>query len=47
MIILQKIKAKNRVTSKATDAGNETELNLIKESTPKQARRIIKIPTGV
>lgn len=34
MMRLHKFSAKNRVTRRATDAGNETELNLIKEFTP-------------
>jgi hypothetical protein len=40
------IKAENRPTRRATDAGNDTELRPIKELTPKHARRIIKIPIG-
>jgi len=42
----QRIKAKNSNTSRATDAGKETELRLIRELVPKHARRIIRIPKG-
>jgi hypothetical protein len=40
------IKAKNSATRRATDAGNDTELNPMSELTPKHASRMIRIPTG-
>lgn len=42
----QIIKPRNRTIKTATDAGKETELSPIRESTPKHASKITRIPTG-
>jgi len=42
----QAIRAKKRTIMQATLAGNETELNPMRELTPKQARRMTMIPNG-
>jgi hypothetical protein len=45
-IISKTIKLKNKTIKQATEAGNDTELNPIRELTPKHARRISRIPKG-
>lgn len=40
------IKPKNKMTKTATEAGNVTVLNPMRESTPKQMSRTRRIPTG-
>lgn len=47
IIISKKIKAKNKAIKQATEAGKDTELNPIRELTPKHARRIKRIPAGM
>ena len=43
---LHSIKAQKRHIKTATEAGKDTELRAIRELTPKQARRMIRIPIG-
>lgn len=40
------IKARNKRIIQATEAGNDTELSPIKESTPKQNSKVIMMPMG-
>lgn len=42
----QSIKAKNRRIMHATEAGNDTELSDMRESTAKQNSKVIMIPIG-
>ena len=42
----QHIKANKRIIIQATDAGKDTELNPMEESTPKHASKMIIIPKG-
>jgi len=44
---LHSIKAKKKHIKTATEAGKDMELSAIRECAPKQARRIIKSPTGM
>jgi hypothetical protein len=46
MIISKTIKPKNKMIKQATDAGKDTEHNLMRESTAKHAKRMIRIPIG-
>lgn len=41
-----RIKPRNSKIKQATDAGNDTELISIRESIPKQAKRMIIMPIG-
>ena len=43
---LQSIKAKKSPIKTATEAGKDTVLSAIRQLIPKQARRMIRIPTG-
>jgi hypothetical protein len=47
MIISKIIKPKNKTIKQATEAGKDTELNPMRELTPKHAKRMIKIPRGM
>jgi hypothetical protein len=47
IIISKESKAKNKATKQATEAGKDTELNPIRELTPKHAKRIKRIPAGM
>jgi len=47
MIISKIIKPKNKKIKQATEAGKDTELNPMRELTPKHAKRMIKIPRGM
>lgn len=42
----QNINAKNRIIMQATEAGKDIELRLMRESTPKQKDRVMRIPIG-
>ena len=46
IVKLLSINAKKRHIKTATDAGKDIELSAIRELTPKQARSMIRIPTG-
>lgn len=46
MTMLQAMRAKKRMIMQATEAGNDTEDIEIKESTPKHASRIRRMPKG-
>jgi hypothetical protein len=47
MIRSKMIKAKNKTIKQATEAGKDTELNPMRELTPKQARRMRRTPAGM
>ncbi len=47
IIISKIIKAKNKAIKQATEAGKDTELNPIRELTPKHAKRMKRTPAGI